>query len=85
MFFATPHATRRFIERFAGNLSETAAQQRLEKIAAQAHYVKEMPGHAKLYVTKHIAFIIKGHRILTVYPRSARIYRAATHPQYMIG
>lgn len=73
MFSATPHAAERFTERFSGNLSLPAAQQRLEKIAAQAHFVREVPGHPKLYVAKHIAFIIRDHQILTVYPRSARI------------
>ena len=77
MFIATPHATERFTERFSGNLSLPAAQRRLEKIATQAHYVKEVPGHAKLYATKHIALIIQGRQILTVYPRSARTCEGA--------
>ncbi|WP_053961248.1 hypothetical protein [Sulfobacillus thermosulfidooxidans] len=72
MFNATPHAIQRFTERFAGNLSMTRVQKRLEKIAAQAHYVRDVPGHAKLYVTKHIALIVKNRNILTVYPRSSR-------------
>lgn len=72
MFIATPHATERFIERFSGNVSLSTAQHRLEQIAAHAHFVREVPGHAKLYATKHIAFVIQDRQILTVYPRSAR-------------
>lgn len=71
MFIATHHAVQRFTERFAGNLSEPAARARIERIAQNARYVQEMGGHAKLYVAQHIAFVIEGRTIMTVYPRSA--------------
>lgn len=72
VFTASRHAVQRFRERFAGNLSESAAQCRLEKIALRAHYVKNVPGHAKLYVTKYVALIVRDRLILTVVPWSAR-------------
>lgn len=78
MFIATHHAAQRFTERFAGNLSETAARTRIEKIAQKARYVKEMPGHAKLYTTKNMAFVVKEHTIMTVYQRSAAICQTQT-------
>lgn len=70
MFIATYHATQRFIERFAGNLSEPKARITLEKIARTAWYAGEMPGHARLYTNKHVALVIKDRYITTVYPRS---------------
>lgn len=81
MFLATAHAIQRFTERFAGNLSESTAQRRIEKIAQHARYIKDVPGHAKLYATQGVAFIVKDGHIITVYPRSSKTCNTTARQQ----
>lgn len=67
MFQPSAHATTRYIERFAGNLSASAAHQQLRRIARSARFRRPLPGGARLYATGAINLVVQGDTIITVY------------------
>lgn len=67
MFQPSAHATDRYIERFAGNLSYPKAQQRLRRIARRARFRRPLPGGARLYATGSINLVVQDGTIITAY------------------
>lgn len=67
MFLPSSHATRRYIERFAGNLSPSAAHQQLRRIARSARFRRPLPGGARLYATGPVNLVVQNGTIITVY------------------
>lgn len=66
----TPHATFRYMERFAGNLSPAAANVRLRKLLSRARFLHVGAGKARLYVLGDMRFVVDGHALVTVYRRT---------------
>ncbi|GGR61560.1 hypothetical protein GCM10008959_24300 [Deinococcus seoulensis] len=67
MFQPSEHAVRRYIERFAGNLSPAAANVHLKHIARNARFRRPLPGHARLYGSGNVNLVVQDDVILTVY------------------
>ena len=63
----TTHATERYLERFAGNLSWTLAQVRLRKLLRRAHFIRVQPGEGRLYGLGEMRFLICQGVLVTVY------------------
>jgi len=63
----TAHAITRFLERFAGNLSWSAAQVRLRKLLRRARFLRVQPGGARLYTLGEMRFLVCDGLLLTVY------------------
>ena len=63
----TAHAITRFLERFAGNLSWNAAQERLRKLLRRARFLRVQPGGARLYSLGEMRFLVCDGVLLTVY------------------
>lgn len=61
------HATRRYRERFAGNLSWSAARQRLYRLLGRARFRGMRPGQARLYALGEMRFIVEQDVLVTVY------------------
>lgn len=66
-FRPTAHSVKRFIERFAGNISPQEAARRIQRIAASARWKRTAPGGADIYTTHGYEFVVKDRRILTIY------------------
>lgn len=66
-FRPTAHSVKRFIERFAGNISPQEAARRIQKIAASARWKRTAPGGADIYATHGYEFVVKDRRIITIY------------------
>ena len=66
-FYITHHAVARYIERFEGNLSRETAEQRLQRIAAQATFRRMLPGRARLYGSGAVHLVVSDDAILTTY------------------
>ena len=73
----TAHAITRFLERFAGNLSWKAAQERLRKLLRRARFLKVQPGGARLYSLGEMRFLVCQGVLLTVYRPTYRQVEAA--------
>ncbi|MFC3833327.1 MULTISPECIES: hypothetical protein [Deinococcus] len=67
MYVPSDHAIRRYIERFAGNVSHSRARQCLTRIARSARFRRTLPGGARLYATGPINLVVQDGTILTVY------------------
>lgn len=67
MFSPSAHAVDRYIERFAGNLSFTAASAQLSRIGRQARFRRPLPGGARLYATGPLNLVVQQGVITTVY------------------
>ncbi|AZI45239.1 hypothetical protein EHF33_20230 (plasmid) [Deinococcus psychrotolerans] len=67
MFRPSSHASQRYIERFAGNLSHFAAAACLLRIARNARFRRALPGGARLYATGTINLVVHSGTIITVY------------------
>lgn len=67
MFQPSAHATDRYIERFAGNLSSGAARRQLQRIARRARFRRPLPGGARLYATGSVNLVVQDRVIVTVY------------------
>lgn len=63
----TPHAIRRFVERFAGNLSREAARAKLKKLLRRARFRRVCPGQARMYALGDLRFIVSEGALITVY------------------
>ena len=63
----TTHATERFLERFAGNLSWTLAQKRLRKLLGRARFIRIQPGEGRLYGLGEMRFLVCQGALVTVY------------------
>lgn len=63
----TPHAVKRFVERFAGNLSRDAARRKLEKLLRRARFRRVCPGRARMYALGDLRFIVSEGALITVY------------------
>jgi hypothetical protein len=61
------HAAERYRERFAGNLSWTAARQRLHRLLRRARFHGVRPGQARLYTLGEIRFVVEQGVLVTVY------------------
>ena len=70
----TTHATERFLERFAGNLSWPVAQKRLRKLLGRARFLRVQPGEGRLYGLGEMRFLVCQGALVTVYRPS---YHAA--------
>ncbi|ACO47759.1 hypothetical protein DEDE109153_13700 [Deinococcus deserti] len=57
------HAVERFQERFAGNLSWSAARDRLRR----ARFMGVRPGRARMYSLGDMRFIVQDGMLITVY------------------
>lgn len=69
----TPHATFRYMERFAGNLSPEAARQRLQKLLSRARFLHVCAGKARLYVLGEMRFVVDQQVLVTVYRRTYKL------------
>ena len=72
----TLHATQRFQERFAGNLSRSAAAARLKRLLRRARFLRVCPGNARIYGLGEMRFVVQEGALLTVFrpqPSSAPI------------
>lgn len=63
----TSHAVRRYLERFAGNLSYQAANARLQKLLSRARFLHICAGKARLYALGDMRFVVDQGALLTVY------------------
>ncbi|WP_027460750.1 hypothetical protein [Deinococcus murrayi] len=61
------HATARYRERFAGNLSWSAAQCRLRRLLGRARFCGIKPGQARLYALGDMRFLVEDGVLVTVY------------------
>lgn len=69
-FVPTRHAAQRYVERFEGNLSESAATERLVALAGKARRTGGQPGGARVYRLQNLTLIVVDDLILTVYRRT---------------
>jgi len=63
----TTHATERYLERFAGNLSWPQARQRLRRLLKRARFIRVEPGGARLYGLGEMRFLVCRGVLVTVY------------------
>ncbi|PTA68576.1 hypothetical protein [Deinococcus arcticus] len=63
----TGHAIAGFQERFAGNLSWSAAAWRLARLMRRARFPRMCAGKARLYTLGDIRFVVQDGRLVTVY------------------
>lgn len=61
------HAAQRYRERFAGNLSWTAAHQRLLRLVARARFLEAQPGGSRIYRLGEMRFVVENGVLVTVY------------------
>ena len=61
------HAAERYRERFAGNLSWPATQQRLRRLLCRARFHGVRPGQARLYALGDMRFVVEDGVLVTVY------------------
>src|SRR5690606_26732208 len=66
-FQPTAHSVKRFIERFAGNITCQEAARRIQCIARTAHWKRPAPGGADIYATHGYELVVRDERILTIY------------------
>lgn len=64
------HAVERFIERFAGNLSWSAATERLRRLLLRARFAGMCAGMARRYTLRDMVFVVQQGILVTVYRRS---------------
>jgi len=67
MKIVSQHAKERYIERFAGNITEQHAETRILKMFKSAKYKRSAPGKARIYQTHGIEFVVHEKTILTLY------------------
>lgn len=66
-FLPSQHAITRYIERFEGNITPSAASRRLTQLVQKARFERILPGQARLYCRQHMRFVVAGEMIVTVY------------------
>lgn len=71
-FRPTRHAVERYITRFAGNLTPTAAGKRLERIGRGAQRKRHAPGGATVYRSGNVEMVVVKGQIVTVYRPDTR-------------
>lgn len=71
-FHVSEHAAKRYIERFAGNVTKRVATQRLKRILSTARRKRPAPGGATIYGTAGLEFVVQDNTVLTVYGADTR-------------